>query len=130
MPVRAARELDNFLIRDGLDASTIISDLDAFTNDLGRFRIGVAEYSEDLSRYPKGFRGKNTPAELIPVLRSNIKSQAERPKRDMEATASNIASSASLRQAIANTRLQRSVMVLALVTIAIALASLYVSAHP
>lgn len=129
-PIRQARDFDKFLITDGLDASTIISDLDVFVQNVNRFRSGVAEYSEHLSRYPESYRNTHKPEELVPNLCGKIKNHAGRLKQDMEAATSNIAASAGLRQAIANTRLQRSVIVLTLVAIIIALASLYVSIHP
>jgi hypothetical protein len=128
-PVREAREFDKFLMRDGLDAATVISDLEVLTRDLSQFRFDVADYSEDMSLYPPHMRTRS-PAELVTNLYHNIKGQAERLKSDTEAATSNISSSAQLRQAIANTRLQRTVIVLTIIAIAIAVISLYVSTHP
>jgi hypothetical protein len=128
-PVSQARDLDRFLIGDGLDASTIVSDIDIFTEDLRIFRFNIAEYSEDLSAYPQAIRNSRKPAELVPSLMKSLQNQAHMLKRDMGAATSNIAASAELRQAIANTTLQRRVLILAVVTIAIALASLFVAIH-
>jgi hypothetical protein len=127
-PVREARDLDEFLMRDGLDAATIISDVKDATSLAGLFSLGEPSYEEDLSNYPS--RAKSfPPRDLAPTLEASIKSQAERLNRDTEAATTNIAASAELRQSIANTRLQRSVIFLTIITIAIALASLYVSLH-
>jgi hypothetical protein len=126
-PVGEAQALDKFMIRDGLDASTITSDLDVLTSDLSRFRFDAPEYSEDLSSYPAQMRSKRQPAELLPTLCDSIKAQGVRLRRDTEAATTNIAASAELRQAIANTQLQRRVIVLTIVSIIIALASLYVA---
>lgn len=128
-PVSQARDLDKFLIGDGLDASTIVSDIDIFTQDPTRFRHGVAEYSEDLSSYPETIRSNRKPAELVPALMSNLQNQAHLLKRDMAAATSNITASAELRQAIANTTVQRRILVLTVVTIAVALVSLFVAIH-
>jgi hypothetical protein len=127
-PVREARDLDDFLIRDGLDSATIISDTKDFTSEPGVFSLDAPAYEEDLTAYPS--RAKiSQPRELAPTLRLDIRNQTERLNRDTEAATSNIAASAELRQSIANTRLQRSVIVLTVIAVVIALASLYVSLH-
>jgi hypothetical protein len=124
-PVREAQDLDRFLIREGLDASTIISDLNEFTARPNIFRFDVSEYAKDISVYPESFQRNHTPAQLSASLLDRIKEQAERLRRDTDAATSNISASAELRQSIANTKMQR--RVLAVVSIIIALASLYVS---
>jgi hypothetical protein len=126
-PVRESKDLGRFLISDGLDASTIVAELDAFIATQNIFRFNVPEYSEDMSAYPANRRKDRQPAELIPALHDRIRAQAERLKRDTDAATSNIVASAELRQSIANTVLQRRVLVLTVASILIALASLYVS---
>lgn len=128
-PVRQARDLDKFLIGDGLDASTVVSDIDIFTRHLTHFRFEVPQYSEDLSAYPEIFSSNHEPAELAPTLMSSLKNQADTLERDMAAATSNITASAELRQAIANTTVQRRVLILTFVAIAIALVSLFVAIH-
>jgi hypothetical protein len=124
-PVRQALDLDQYLIRDGLDASTVASDLRGFTMAFGR---DVPEYSLDLDdSNPAWVRARTEPRELIPSLRERIRNQAGWLTRDMEATTGHIRASAELRQAIANTRLQRRILVLTVVTIAIAVISLVVA---
>ena len=66
-PVRQGRDLDNYLIRDGLDASTVVSDLGAFTKELADFRTGVPEYTEYLDPFPPPARARNPPRELVPA---------------------------------------------------------------
>jgi hypothetical protein len=124
-PVRQARELDRFLLGDGLDASSVASDIRALTADLKAFRWDVPEYSEDLSRFPQSAQGKREPPELLPLMRESLDQQAKRLLEDMATTTTNVGASAQLRQAIANTRLQRVVLVLSLAATAIALIGLF-----
>jgi hypothetical protein len=127
--VREAQELDRYLIGDGLDASAVTSDLEDFTQSLARFRFGVPEYTEDLSGYPESVRPHRRPDDLIPVLRDNMRTQASQLQRDMAATTAGIRASAELRQAVANTIVQRRFEVLTIVSIVIALISLYIAIH-
>jgi hypothetical protein len=132
MPVREAKDFDKFLISDGLDASTIISDLNEFTaKENGPVQLGAEEYVEDLSRHHPGLLTKQTEAaKLSSAFRVNIQAQSNAVRRDMDAATSNIAASAELRQAIANTRLQRFVILLTVITIIIALLGLYKQGQP
>jgi hypothetical protein len=126
-PVREAQDLDRFLIREGLDASTVVSDLEEFTAHPGIFRFDMPEYTEDRSAYPESFQHKHPPAQLSTSLLEGVKKQAKRLMRDTDAATSNITASAELRQAIANTKLQRRVLALTVASILIALASLYIA---
>jgi hypothetical protein len=126
-PVRGAQDLDRFLIREGLDASTVVSDLEEFAAHPVVFHFDVPGYTEDRSAYPESFQHKHPPAQLSAALLEKIKTQGERLMRDTDAATSNITASAELRQAIANTKLQRRVLVLTVASILIALASLYVA---
>ena len=129
-PVRDAKALDSFLMRDGLDASTIISDLEDFTEDLVRFRWGVPEYTEDMEEYPETMRTRRAPNQLLPSLLKGLQAQARQLDRNMTATTTNINASAGLRQAIANTIVQRRLLILTVVAIAIAILSVIVAVHP
>jgi hypothetical protein len=113
-PVREGRNLDDYLIADGLDAATVTSDLEAFTDDLTMFRWDVPEFTEYRENLPKGSRNRE-PMEFVPALRDGIRRQAARLASDSKATTENIKASAELRQAIANTRLQRFTMLLSAV---------------
>lgn len=125
-PVRYARVLDKFLVGDGLDAATVTSDLRALTDDLDEFRWGVAEFEESREHLPNHPLGAelHKADEYVPLLCSAVRERAFRLARDMATTSGNIKASAELRQEIANTRLQRFILVLAVVAAAIALVSL------
>lgn len=129
-PVRDAKALDSFLMGDGLDASTITSDLEDFTDDLGRFRLLVPEYTEDMDEYPETMRTRRPPDQLLTFLQQGLQAQARQLDRDMTATTTNISASAGLRQAIANTIIQRRLLILTIVAIAIAILGVIVAVHP
>ena len=126
-PVREGRNLDDYLIRDGLDAATVTSDLDLFTKDLTSFRWGVPEFIEDLEHLG-GKASKREPLDLVPALCTAIREQATRLANDTRTTTENIKASAELRQAIANTRLQRLTLALSMVAAIIAVISLLAAA--
>jgi hypothetical protein len=128
-PVRQGRDLDSYLIGDGLDASTVVSDLGDFTRDLPYFRRNVPEYTEYLDGYPEPGRQRSQPDELVPSLCDGLRDQAERLGRDTAVTTGNISASAELRQAIANTRLQRVILCMTSLAIAVAVSSLIVALH-
>ncbi|MEU8349770.1 hypothetical protein [Streptomyces sp. NPDC048845] len=163
-PVRRARILDEYLLGDGLDASTVASEIRNLTEDVHRFRRGVVEYFESrdnlLSR-PKP-SGEETPRlgkinffnelmggvfkkkerespdaesgspqanrrELLPFLCKALSEQAVGLVTDMSAATNNIGASAQLRQAIANTRMQRAVVTLAIIATAAAVFGVWIS---
>ena len=126
-PVRQAREFDKYLMGDGLDASTVASDLRTFAENLQRFRWSVPEYSEDRDEYPEPIRSRAAPAELVPTLCTSLSSQAARLLGDMSTTTTNLSASAALRQAIANTRLQRAVLTATVIATLIALTGLWLT---
>jgi hypothetical protein len=127
-PVRDGRVLDEYLIRDGLDAATISSDLQIMTRDLTEFRWGVPEFVED--RHALGEQARaTTPLEYVPALCESIRERAARLAADTDTTTANIRASAELRHAIANTRLQRVVVGLAVVAAVIGLLSILLANH-
>jgi hypothetical protein len=126
-PVREARDLDHYLIRDGLDAATVTSDLEVLTRDLTRFRWGVPEFIEHLEHLPGPSRRRD-PLEYVPSLCAEIRERAGRLAIDTTTTTGNIKASAELRQAIANTTLQRFVLALSFAATIIAIISL-LTAH-
>lgn len=125
-PVRQAQELDDYLVRDGLDASTMTADLEALTSDLLRFRWNVPEFVEVLDALPERMRTRE-PEQFVPALCQRIRDQALRLASDTEKTIGNVRASAELRQAVANTRLQRMILLLSLAAIIIAVVSLVVA---
>ncbi len=147
--IRKARDLDNFLLGDGLDASTAASEMRKFAESLERFRYGVVEYEQVGDRPPgevaagQGKRGSRyleilpnflvrkvarsdestvpssrpsqARSELSLALHKMLDGQSVQLVNDMSAVTDNIRASAELRQAIANTRLQRVVVLLAVI---------------
>ena len=135
-PVRQGLDLDEYLIRDGLDASTVVSELEAFTKDLEDFRLAVPEYTEYLEPFPDRARAMNLPRQLVPWLRERLQGQAQQLGRDTAATIGNIRASAELRQAISSTKLQRwtvgltiFAVVIAVIGVVVAIISLVVALH-
>lgn len=125
-PVRDALALDDYLTTDGLDAATITADVDVLTKDLSRFRSGVPEYKEDQESLPDTV-SRASPSELVPDLCSLLKEQAARLATDTENTVGNIRGSAELKQAIANTRLQRTVMAVSLAALIVAVVGIFLA---
>jgi hypothetical protein len=126
-PVQEAKKLDQYLIGDGLDSATITADIRLLTDDLKQFRWGVPEYTEDLEGYSPDLREKQELREFVPVLCSWLRNQANRLSEDTATTTGNIRASAELRQAIANTRLQRPTLLLSLAAAVIAVISLLIT---
>jgi hypothetical protein len=148
-PVRRARELDHYLLGDGLDAVTVASEIQKFAEHLRSFRYDVVEYTENLDHFPDrstiqepsppnagsairavlrraslkwGSEQAEVPSvtdvesrNLVPALRDSLRDQAARLLGDIQVAANNIGASAELRQAIANTRMQRAVVLLAII---------------
>lgn len=121
--VREARALDDYLIRDGLDAATITSDLNAFTEDLTVFRWEVPEFVEVPPPHQPASASK-APVEYVPWLCRRIRERTERLATDTRATTGNVRASAELRQAIANTTLQRLILLFSTIAVIIAIISL------
>jgi hypothetical protein len=115
------------LIRDGLDAASVTSDLQSFTRDLSLFRFDVPEFTEYREHLGEASDNR-TPMEYLPALRDAIRDEAARLASDAATTTGNIRASAELRQAIANTRLQRFIVALSIVAAIIAVISLLISA--
>ena len=124
--VRDAWLLDQYLVGDGLDAATITSDLVLRDNDLELFRYGVPEYEENFDGLPENFRTR-PPAAFVPELHGAIQRRAKQLARDTEVTTGNIRSSADLRQSVANTRLQRTVVAMSLAALVTGVAGLLVA---
>lgn len=124
-PVREARELGNYLVGDGLDAATITADVRRLTDDLTRFRWDVPEYVEELL---DGL-GKRPTIDFAPALLGMLRSLSSRVAEDTTNTDSNIRASAELRQAVANTRLQRTVVLFSVAALVVALVGLFHWVH-
>lgn len=122
-PVRDARRLDAYLLADGLDASTVTTDIAALTQDLTVFRWGIPEYREDTAP-DAGPARRRGPIDLVPLLRDQLRTQGKRLNSDTASTDGNLRASAALRQAVANTRLQRTVVLVSMVALVIAVIGL------
>jgi hypothetical protein len=123
-PVRDAQTLDRYLLTDGLDAATVTADVANLTKDLSVFRWDVPEYIEDQGRLPAGGQPRRERLELVPSLCESLRMRAARLAEDTANTDGNILASAQLRQAIANTVLQRTVVIFTIAAVVIALVSL------
>jgi hypothetical protein len=122
--------LDDYLIGDGLDAATVASDLDAYTQDLDRFRWGIPEFTEHLDHMPKQSSiRERAPREYVPVLREVIRNRAARVASDSTVTTEAVKASAEIRQAISNTRLQRFTLLISAAAAVTAVVGLLVASH-
>lgn len=124
-PVRAGKALDRFLIRDGLDAATVTGDIESLTSDPIRFAWNVPDYEE----FTEHLAVPSHPAppgsdSYLEMLRERLRDQASRLDRDMHATTDMVKASADLRQAITNTQLQRIILLISLIAVAVAVVSL------
>ena len=122
-PVRDARNLDRYLLTDGLDAATVTADIASFTQNLTTFRWNVPEYTQDQGDRQEGSK-RPEPHELVPLLRTSLRERATRLAADTANTDGNLRASAELRQSIENTRLQRIVVIFTVVALVVALLSL------
>jgi hypothetical protein len=125
--VRAALDLDRYLIGDGLDAATVASDVASFAGDPQNFPADLRAYPEYLEPFPESARAANPPREMMVWIQEGLQERAERLERDTSAATENIRASAELRQAIANTRLQRFVVPLTFLTLIAAVVTLIVT---
>jgi hypothetical protein len=128
-PVRQARELAAYLIGDGLDAATVASDLAAAAADERFFGYHLPTYTEFVDLLPDGVRKRSEPADLREGLRTAIETRVARLTTDSLATTANVRAWAELRQAVANTRLQRLIVGLAVLSLVIAAIGLVISVH-
>jgi hypothetical protein len=121
-PVHDARDLDRYLVGDGLDAATITSDIANLTKNPAVFGWDLPDYTGDISEWPEKYTDRK-PVELVASLRERLAERSARLAEDTGNTDGNIRASAELRQAIANTRLQRLVIALTILAVVIAILS-------
>lgn len=125
-PVHDARNLDRYLLTDGLDAATITADVANLTKDPTTFRWNVPEYTEDQGQLREGWK-KRESLELLPLMCTSLESRAARLAEDTANTVGNVRASAELRQAVANTRLQRTVVIITFAALVVTIAALVVA---
>jgi hypothetical protein len=121
-PVHDAQDLDRYLVADGLDAATVTSDIANLTKNLTALRWDAPEYTQDQSEWPEKYKERK-PVEFVPSLREALSERAARLAEDTANTDGNIRASAQLRQAIANTQLQRFVIMLSILALVVAILS-------
>ncbi|MBS1886123.1 MAG: hypothetical protein JSU06_02955 [Actinobacteria bacterium] len=127
-PVREGRELDHYLISDGLDVSTVTSDVGIFIEDPMIFGFDIPGFTESFEVFPAGKRSR-PPMDYLEWLREGIGRQAARLGGDNATTSENIRASAELRQAIANTRLQRFILLLSAAAAIIAVIGILIASN-
>jgi len=120
-PVREAKLMNKYLLTTGLDLASVTSDVTMITTNLTRFRWNVSEYHEQREERPAEAPAPTEGNSLVPQLRSSMKWHAERLARTSADTDRNLRASAELQQAIANTRMQRVVLLLTAVAIVVAI---------
>jgi hypothetical protein len=125
-PVRLAVELDDYVISDGLDSEAITIELLRATDDIDGFRWHVPEYQEDVIEYGPNYT--EAPTDFLPWLGSRIRSRATILKEASHATTGSIQASAALLQAIANTRLQRILLGLAVLALVVSGVGIWIAA--
>lgn len=108
--LRRLKNLETFLIQDGLDASVVA--LDTKRTTLDDYRLGLPKYDM------MGIK-------LEQVLSKQTLTRAEDLEATTSTTISGIQAASNLRLAIANISLQRYVLVLTLLTVVLAVLSLY-----
>ena len=87
------------------------SDTGVFAEDPTIFGFDVPGFTESFEVFPTGKR-RRPPMDYVEWLREGIRQQAARLGGDNAMTSENVRASAELRQAIANTRLQRFILLL------------------
>ncbi|WP_166486481.1 hypothetical protein [Blastococcus saxobsidens] len=110
---------------DGLDAATVAPDVKALAQNCSVFSRDLPVYVEDLSHLAAD--QSKPAAELVPDLATELVRRSESLIEDMSNTIDNLRGSAELRQAVANTRLQRTVVSFTLVALIVAVVSLLVT---
>lgn len=115
-----SRELDSYLVEDGLDLSVVAPDVLELTKD--PFLNGP-----DVARFHETRGTKNTGRDLIEEIRTGATYSANRLLRESRSVMDSASASAALRQSISNTRLQRWTTALAILALVVAIAGLAVA---
>lgn len=124
-PVREAKRLNQYLVTTGLDTSAFASDIAELASNLDWFRWGVPEYMEVVSEQARN-HGRSA-RDLVPDISEGLAVGARRLGAMAAQTQDNLRASAELRQAIENTRLQRIVILVSVVTLIVATLTLMVA---
>lgn len=122
--VRDAEAIDAYLRTNGLDARTVVAEIERVTANSPGFLLGLPVYSRTPPA-PGGTAGATE--DFRQVLCDSMNATAERLATDTEAATPSIVASAGLRQSILNTKLQRRALVASIVAAAIAAVSLAIA---
>lgn len=127
--LKAARDLDRYLMGDGFDVVTLAGDISRIVKNPERFRVDVPLYKLDDSRYSEAADEARPQRLLADAIRSILEEQSAQVAQDGAAATQNIGASAQLRQSIESTVLQRLVLALTILAIVIAVVGLIVSGY-
>ena len=119
--------LDRYLMRDGLDTATLTGDIEVFTRDPVRFGWNVPEYEEFTEHMhpPPGQAPPSTGSYLTMLCERLARTGCTpRERRAAKPQGQLWKASAELRQAIANTQLQRVVLTFSAAAVIVAVVSL------
>jgi hypothetical protein len=121
-PVESAESLSRYLIKDGLDISTVAAEIPQYLA-----LVRPPEFVQPSYRL-RADHADGLPSEVMSsALWVVIKERAESLQRDYNSTVSTVASYAQLRQSTTNTVLQRWVMALTILAIFLAVGGLIIA---
>jgi hypothetical protein len=124
-PVKQALDLDGHLTSDGFDIAAVTADIAEVTNHQTlTFGVSAPPYEIQTDHWPKQMQPAAPLPGAIAAQRRQLAATAARLARDSERTVAGVAASAGLRQTVSNTRLQRWVVLLAILTLVVAIIGL------
>jgi hypothetical protein len=126
-PVVEVKRLDQYLMRDGLDATTVVADLAQIASNRRLWSRNIPNFNADLLAIPERHREAAARKSLIEEMMELIAAQAEQIVCDTTSVTTNISASANLRQVLSNTRLQRTVFVVTLAALVVSIVALVVA---
>ena len=128
-PTGSARNLSTYLIGDGLDISAVSGDIERYMPPSEYFEREHVQYLEDWGNLPEKFKPDRAPRQFATVTRERTVDRASRLSTDSTDLLNHLAAYSQLLQAAANTRLQRLVITLTALALAVAVISFVISLH-
>jgi len=126
-PVRDAEAFNRYLMTNGLDSETLVADATRLTEDPARFAFGLPKYVQSPAAPPTQSVGATPLTSFADRLCKSMAAVAARLSTDMKAATPSITASVELRQAVMNTRLQRRLIIITLIALAISVVSLVIA---
>lgn len=124
-PVKQARELDAHISSDGFDIAAVTADIAHSTDEISpTFGIFAPSYEIQTDHLPERMRPKEALQGAVSIQRAHLRASAARLALDAERTIAGVGASANLRQTISNTRLQRWIVMLAVLALIVAIVGL------